>query len=179
MRTGLFVGLMLLIQVGYGAEPDYEHRSLKKELSSIWHIDLASLKEDCHLSAQLIHEGKVFTVEKDHQLLGYVYVGRIVSCRQGVCSIGDAAASSESYEYFDAFVIYNAEKVVKKVKVYNYQATHGQEICSTGWLKQFTDYTSENPLIVGKHIDSISGATISTQAITNEINYVTQLLHHN
>jgi Na+-translocating ferredoxin:NAD+ oxidoreductase RnfG subunit len=59
---------------------------------------------------------------------------------------------------------------VVQVKVFNYQATHGQEITAKSWLKQFIGYQGQKELKVNKDIDSISGATISTYAITEDIN---------
>ncbi|MCK4920537.1 MAG: FMN-binding protein [Bacteroidales bacterium] len=50
--------------------------------------------------------------------------------------------------------------------MHNYQATHGQEVTSPGWLKQFVGYDGIKSLVVGREIDAISGATISADAIT-------------
>lgn len=157
-------------------EINYQHKQLNKELVKAWNVDVSVLKELTELSALSINEGKFFIVEINGKTLGYVYIGRIKSCRAGGCAIDKTMPFDGAYEYFDAFVLFNENKTVNTVKVFNYQATHGHEVCSRGWLKQFIGYNAENPLNVGKDIDSISGATISVQALTDEINYISQLL---
>jgi len=106
----------------------------------------------------------------------YAYVGRVNSCRQGGCSNPSINQSFENSEYFDYLIVFDEKPSVKLVKVYNYQATHGQEISVKGWLKQFTGFDGNTQLSVGKSIDAISGATISVYAITNDIQEKTRLL---
>jgi Na+-translocating ferredoxin:NAD+ oxidoreductase RnfG subunit len=65
---------------------------------------------------------------------------------------------------------------VQQVRIYNYQATHGQEITSKNWLRQFKNYTGEKELMAGKNIDAISGATISVDAIISDIEFITGAL---
>ncbi|MBI9066983.1 MAG: FMN-binding protein [Salinivirgaceae bacterium] len=155
----------------------YNPKLLQKELAKKLNADVSLLKELPQLSSQSMNTGKFFKVVKNDTLLGYVYVGRVVSCRAGGCSKDKKPLSvAEHYEYFDAFMIFNSQKVIESVRVFNYQATHGQEVCSKGWLKQFKNFSAEKNLVVGKDIDSISGATISANALTNEVNYITQLL---
>jgi Na+-translocating ferredoxin:NAD+ oxidoreductase RnfG subunit len=84
--------------------------------------------------------------------------------------------TSEDYEYFDYFVLFNEVGHVELVRVFNYQATHGQEITIKGWLKQFVGYTGDADLIVGNNVDHIAGATISTNAISVDVEYRTRLL---
>jgi Na+-translocating ferredoxin:NAD+ oxidoreductase RnfG subunit len=72
--------------------------------------------------------------------------------------------------------LFDKTKSVTSVVVYNYEATHGQEITAKGWLKQFLGYNGSRNLVVGKNIDSISGATISVNAITADIARNTALL---
>jgi Na+-translocating ferredoxin:NAD+ oxidoreductase RnfG subunit len=99
------------------------------------------------------------------------------SCRAGGCSNPALPASGlETSEYFDYFVVFDGNLSIQQVKVYNYQATHGQEVTNKGWLKQFQGYNGERQLNVGKNIDAISGATVSVYAITNDIQEKTQLL---
>jgi len=73
-------------------------------------------------------------------------------------------------------VAFDSNLLVQYVKVYNYQATHGQEITNKGWLKQFQGYDGSRSLTVGKSIDAISGATVSVQGITTDIQEKTRIL---
>ena len=127
----------------------------------------------------LLDKGKIFNVYSNGQSMGYTYVGRIYSCRSGGCGIepGEQIVSiDEDYEYFDYFIIFDEALSVEKIRVYNYQATHGHEVGGKGWLKQFVGYKGKEKLEYGKNIDSISGATISANAITYNVQESCQLL---
>ncbi len=117
------------------------------------------------------HSGKFFLIKdsKDTSNYLYTYIGRIMSCRAGICTNPAEDNSEFESEYFDYFIIFNSEKVVESVRVYNYQATHGQEVSSPGWLRQFIGYAGKKSLTVGNEIDAISGATISADAITTDL----------
>ncbi|MFC2124269.1 FMN-binding protein [Bacteroidota bacterium] len=110
----------------------------------------------------------------DYDTLGYIYQNRVYSCHQGGCSVTSNPGNSDKEylsEFFDYFAVLDTDARVMKIDVYNYQATHGQEICSNGWLKQFVGFSGSEQLIYGKNIQAISGATISANAITYDINY--------
>jgi Na+-translocating ferredoxin:NAD+ oxidoreductase RnfG subunit len=83
-------------------------------------------------------------------------------------------------EYFDYFILYNSSKQVEFVKITAYKATRGHQMASAGWLRQYKKYDGSKPLLVGKDIDAISGATVSVKAINEDIMRVTkQLLNIN
>lgn len=112
-----------------------------------------------------------FVILAQTDTVGTAYVHRVKSCREGGCSNTSLdVVAGTAYEYFDYFTILNKQKSIVDVKVYNYAATHGSEICSKGWLRQFVGYNGTKELRYGKDIDGISGATISGQAITDDIN---------
>ncbi len=58
------------------------------------------------------------------------------------------------------------EGVVLREEVMVYRESHGAEICSQRFSKQFAGKTVRDSLRPNKDIDSISGATISSRAIT-------------
>lgn len=122
--------------------------------------------------------GQFFSISeeknKDHK--GFAYIGRVNSCRGGGCSISDEASCSSVFEYFDFFILFDKSGEVAAVRVYNYQATHGQEVTARSWLKQFNGFRGEVELRAGKNIDAISGATISVNSITSEIQDKTKQL---
>lgn len=105
-----------------------------------------------------------------------MYVGRVYSCRASGCSISGVASPGEASEFFDYFIVFNADKSVAEVKVHNYEATHGQEITARGWLKQFIGYQGDSELRLGKNIDAIAGATISADGIVNDVSEKTSIL---
>lgn len=120
--------------------------------------------------------GIFWNIECKNETIGFVYTGRVFSCSKNGCTVGQSAASVENAEFFDYFILFDKTKNVTSVVVYNYEATHGQEITAKGWLKQFTGYNGSRNLVVGKNIDSISGATISVNAITDDIARKTSIL---
>ncbi len=152
-------------------EINYNHKSIVKEINRLWNIE-DSRSELRELNNQGLCLGKFYVLENN--LNKFVYVGRVNSCRAGGCSIDNHKGGAS--EYFDYFVCFNEKGIVEGVKVFNYAATHGYEIAAKGWLKQFLGYSSKEVLEVGKNIDSISGATISVFAITEDIQMKTQIL---
>ncbi len=161
-------------------EIDYKHKTYVKSLEKIGITNLSDIEEiiqsDSGIKTNQIN-GKYFSINKKNVgLYQYIYVGRVNSCRAGGCSIYNDRSKEVNSEYFDYFILFDSNFKVKNVKVFNYQATHGQEITSKGWLKQFIDYNGSEQLVIGKNIDAISGATISVYAITADIEMKTNLL---
>ncbi len=164
---------------GNSGEIDFEHRSLLKTLKkSNGSSDLEELHIPDSVAPMLNEQGKYFRAGANvtDKKVAYAYVGRVHSCRSGGCSAPGIEVNT-GFEYFDYFILYNPKGRIVQVKVYNYQATHGQEITIKGWLRQFKDYKVTDSLKVGKQIDGIAGATISVHAITEDIRQKTALLH--
>ena len=160
---------------------DFEDKTLQKELQKISGEDHATWKEIAVSEAILVSnpvQGKflVFSDPGKIDQKKYIYVGRVNSCRQGGCSNPTETLSIQTPEYFDYLIVFDSGFSVQQVKVYNYQATHGQEVSNKGWLKQFQGYDGGRSLTVGKSIDAISGATVSVYGITNDIQEKTRLL---
>jgi len=119
--------------------------------------------------------GKYYTITDKH-IIGYLFIGRVMTCRAGVCM--PSVENENLFEFFDYFILYDKDGKVLFVKVYNYEATHGQEITSDAWLRQFKGYNGRQMLKPGVNIDAISGATISVSAITENVIEVTQNLRN-
>ena len=171
----LVVNACLMAQVGIDYSPKVMYGELRKATD-----DLVELKEML-LAPELsktLHGGKFFKVTSLSGLstIKFVYVGRVNACRAGGCSVNPELETKEESEYFDYFMFFDAVPTVQLVKVFNYQASHGQEVSSTSWLKQFKNYNGKEELIVGKDIDAISGATISVDAITFDVQLKTNML---
>lgn len=151
---------------------DFTHKRIQKEISKTFEIKDYTLKEVFFSDSNLIpnaFDGKYFSINYNGDIIGYSYIGRVNSCRAGGCSVSIDIEDDRPSEYFDYFILFDVSHRIKAVRVYNYQATHGHEITAKSWLKQFDDYKGDNDLIVGKNIDAISGATISTHAITYDV----------
>jgi Na+-translocating ferredoxin:NAD+ oxidoreductase RnfG subunit len=116
------------------------------------------------------HITPFYKIISNNDTLGWAYISRVFSCRVGGCeNVTNLEVAGESNEYFDYFAILDKKKNILEIKVYNYAATHGAEVCSKGWLKQFKGYNGSKALRYGKDIDAISGATISGTAITGDV----------
>jgi hypothetical protein len=158
---------------------DFEDKTLKKEILKIGGVDSPDWKEipvPESLVAYSPIQGKYLVLTEPNDLKKYIYVGRVNSCRQGGCSNPAETLNIETPEYFDYLIVFDTNLAVQQVKIYNYQATHGQEVANKGWLKQFQGYNGSRTLTVGKSIDAISGATVSVLGITNDVQEKTQLL---
>ncbi len=157
---------------------DYLPKALIKELSKVMAVDRNALNE-LPVPEKILINGKYFRiVSAGANPYEFIYVGRVNSCRSGGCSAILAKEKIDGVsEYFDYFILFDQRKSVKTVKVFNYQATHGQEISSSGWLQQFSGYNGLTALQVGKNIDAISGATISVDRITSDIEEKTRILN--
>ena len=177
MKTLLWTIVMLFFLPFVQDDVNYAHKSIQKTLRDYYRMELlttASSAENKDL------KGKFFKIAEagGEKVRFYLYVGRVNSCRAGGCSssAGQPVENTE-YEYFDYFILFDDRGSVQLVRVFNYEATHGQEITSRGWLKQFAGYSDAKTLEVGKNIDAISGATVSVYAITLDIQDKTQQLH--
>lgn len=155
---------------------DFEDVSLQKELKKIVGIEKPEWKEIAVPEAVASSIQGKFLELSVPGTRKYIYAGRVNSCRQGGCSNPAQTISIETPEYFDYLIVFDTGLSVQLVKVYNYQATHGQEVTNKGWLKQFAGYNGSRSLTVGKNIDAIAGATVSVYGITNDIQEKTQIL---
>lgn len=156
---------------------DFEDKSLQKELQKIGGIEKPEWKEiDVPEAIANAVQGRFLALSDPNNTKKYIYVGRVNSCRQGGCSNPALTLSIETPEYFDYLIVFDALLSVQQVKVYNYQATHGQEVTNKGWLKQFAGFNGNRSLTVGKNIDAIAGATVSVYGITNDVQEKTQIL---
>jgi Na+-translocating ferredoxin:NAD+ oxidoreductase RnfG subunit len=176
----LFWGISSLIAGSQsGKEIDFRPGLLLKELKELHCPENLYFQEivlpDSIIKTQEVN-GKFFRVISNEKLIYTAYIGRVNSCRTGGCSFPKADHKGSEYEFFDYFILFDHNGKVVSVRVFNYQATHGQEITIKGWLKQFSGYDGTKNLRVGKEIDAISGATISVYGIVEDIRRKTMLL---
>ncbi|GET21652.1 FMN-binding protein [Prolixibacter denitrificans] len=182
MKKILLLLSWLLVSAGTYADKGIDFASKpfiraieKEDLNGL--SDLEELQFSDAVPTKNMH-GKFFQTRNENRLspVRYAYIGRVNSCRTGGCAAPGNITGEIGYEYFDYFILYDARGSILQTKVFNYQATHGQEITARGWLKQFDGYSGKNDLRVGHGIDAISGATISVYAITRDVKEKTQML---
>ena len=170
IAISIFLPVVMLSQEIIDYNPKKLFKELEKNNSHLkFQMEEIFIDDDAQLSL-----GKFFKISNNQRICNYVYIGRVNSCRSNGCSISDV--KMDSYEYFDYYILFNLNKEIESIKVYNYQATYGHEVCSKGWLKQFVGYDGSSELIVGKNFDAISNATISVYSISDDIQSKTRML---
>lgn len=179
MMRYVVVLLALLTNSGICRAQDkinFEPKQLYKVISRIYKSDnlkIVELENNSELVADPSCE-KYFKISNSI-LLGYVYLGRVKTCRAGLCSSSDKI-KNHNFEFFDYFILFDTLAKVLSVNIFNYEATHGQEITVRSWLNQFVGFDGSEKLEVGKNIDAISGATISVYQITEDVSSKTDKL---
>ena len=176
MKLSITVAILITLH-GPGILPvdiDFSHRRISREVTAC--LGTSDYKvEELHKLSNITANGNIagryFKAESREEGTGrgkcYYYAGRVYTCPHGGCS-GNEDISGTT-EYFDYVIVWDSLKSVQSISIFNYQATHGQEVCAIGWLKQFTGFRGERSLRPGKNIDAISGATKSVSAIVEDI----------
>jgi hypothetical protein len=175
----LIFGLTALLHESLSEEeidfnPKLLHKELDKLSSSDFRLNEIQLQDSVGDNIKL--NGKFFTIACKGDMKYITYIGRVQCCRAGGCSNIEENDTEFENEYFDYFILFDLQKRVITIRVFNYAATHGQEIMAKGWLNQFIGFDGTKTLRVGKEIDSISGATISVNGINDDVRRKTLLL---
>jgi hypothetical protein len=74
--------------------------------------------------------------------------------------------------YIDYAVALDTSGRVMRIDILQYRESYGGEVREPGWLAQFVGKTSSSPLKVGSDIRNISGATLSSQHLTEGVKRV-------
>ncbi|SFI13925.1 FMN-binding domain-containing protein [Collimonas sp. OK307] len=86
-------------------------------------------------------------------LLGYVVLDDVVG----------------KFELISYAVAVNPDASIKQIEILTYRESHGFEIKSPAWRKQFVGKTATSGLTIGDGIASISGATLSCTHVTDGV----------
>ena len=156
-----------------GEDIDFNPRQLHKEINTLlcgkdFQMHELQIPDSIVRNNHQVN-GKFFSIICKEGYKFLAYVGRVNSCRAGGCSNQIKNDVVDEYEYFDYFILFDSQKRVTVVRVYNYEAIHGQEITVKGWLNQFIGFDGTKSLRVGKEIDSISGATMSVDGLVADV----------
>ena len=180
----ILFSLVLLVSPLWSQKTTQELKQLNKAIRKTWDIDkpiISLLDSNTSALSTMSLNGEIFIVKKQNITLGYAYIGKVFSCRAGGCTAEPKLQSEDDFEYFDYLILLNNDISVELVRIFNYQATHGQEVCNPSWLKQFKAYDGKTKLDYGNEIDAISGATISAISIIvdveNVVDYISQMIN--
>jgi hypothetical protein len=170
----IFIGWVLN---SVNPEIEFSPKQLIREIQRFNANNQPSILEISDLNETMLDSltGKFFKTT-DTSPVEYFYIGRVLTCRAEGCSAQSERIKSGKSEYFDYFILFDATPAILSVEVFNYEATHGQEITVRGWLKQFNGYRADKELVAGRDVDAISGATTSVNSISSDIYDKTSLL---
>ncbi|SFB23568.1 FMN-binding domain-containing protein [Collimonas sp. OK607] len=96
---------------------------------------------------------RVFAAYKGDAQLGYVVLDDVVG----------------KFELISYAVAVNPDASIKQIEILTYRESHGFEIKSPAWRKQFVGKTAAAGLTIGDGIASISGATLSCTHVTDGV----------
>ena len=96
---------------------------------------------------------RVFAAYKGDDRLGYVVLDDVVG----------------KFELISYAVAVNPDASIKQIEILTYRESHGFEIKSPAWRKQFVGKTVASGLSIGDGIASISGATLSCTHVTDGV----------
>lgn len=177
MRKTSVLLFVFVAALAFGASlPENAEKALNKELKRHFpdsEITLFPLAFPASESAN----GYFYKINSNQPLtVNYAYVGRVIACRSTTCAL-PTKGNADTVDFLDYLVLYNAAFEVEKVKVFRLNSEHGVEVTSPGWLRQFTGYSPGKKLTVGKEVDAVSGATITVNNFTSDIQETTNLLY--
>ena len=72
-------------------------------------------------------------------------------------------------------VVFTTDGEIRYTQIVKYREPYGGEISSLSWTSQFIGMSNESEFKMGKTIDGISGATISTHSVTKGIHKLSLL----
>lgn len=112
--------------------------------------------------------------EKFKQELGYpptkdqwnFYLAKTKGKVEGYALIDHEIGKTEPITFMTA-ILPNGE--VKSVEILVYRESHGGEVHESRFLKQYLNKTGSDPLKVGQDIANITGATLSSRAVTKGV----------
>ena len=96
---------------------------------------------------------QVWRAQADGRLLGFFIVDYVIG----------------KHLVIDYSVALEPDGRVKGVEVLEYRESYGSEITSHSWLRQFVGKTGRDAVTVDKDIRNISGATLSSQHVTEGV----------
>jgi len=161
----ILVSLLSFQFVAYAQFSNFE-KPLQAELKRYMAGVKFTIKPMCSKHS---NNGAFYELQGSQILIKYVYTGRVETARSG-------QGNDTSADYLDYFILFDANKIVQKVRIVNFQSDHGQAVTSAGWLKQFVGYHTNKSLEIGRNIDAISGATQTVNKLTFDIKSKTYVL---
>ena len=100
-----------------------------------------------------VDSAEVYRVSRDGALLGFAQVRNVKGKDQPITYL----------------VATDTADTLRDIDILEYREPYGGEVAYEPWRKQFRGKTASAPLQVGKDIRNVSGATISSNAVTRGV----------
>jgi Na+-translocating ferredoxin:NAD+ oxidoreductase RnfG subunit len=100
-----------------------------------------------------VQAGRIWKAESGGRLVGYVVFDRVIG----------------KHLYIDYTVAIDPSGRVRSVDILEYRESYGGEVRSPSWLGQFVGKSSASALKVGQDIRNLSGATLSSEHLTQGV----------
>lgn len=172
MKT-IYITIILILFSGLNNNEIKKNKIVKKQIKRLWKIDNKNLDFKELIVSNFYSETKIYLIENSDSIIGYLADTKKNSCHVGGCENTNLKTDKTGkFEFFRFYTFLNPDFEVLKIKIYDYQATHGQEISNFFWLKQFIGLSKNKTIRYGKEIDAISGATVSAKALISEVKYI-------
>jgi Na+-transporting NADH:ubiquinone oxidoreductase subunit NqrC len=129
--------------------------------------DATAFKEaNLQLTAEQMHQ-----VEKLSGLPARSVAWRVFAAYRGDARLGYVVLDDVTgkFELISYAVAINPDASVKQVEILTYRESHGFEIKSPAWRKQFVGKTAQSGIAIGEGIANISGATLSCTHVTDGV----------
>lgn len=152
--------------------PPYHLKVIEKRVNKFYKGEGVTLDmDDIKADTSLFGVGYSMPIKTDKDSLrGKLYYRKANACNFGGCTA--VKCDTVPKDGFKEHIYYYAivcEDTIRKMGVLEYESTYGYEIVSSAWLKQFYRDKIGN-FVRNKNIDGISGATVSVNAMINDVN---------
>lgn len=167
---------MVLLCFAFGVPwtdiPPYHFKVMEKRVSKFFKdkevkLDMQSIKSDTSLFG--IGYSMPITNAED-SICGTLYYRKANACNFGGCTaVKCDTVPSDGFKEHIYYYAVVCQDTIRKMGVLEYESTYGYEIVSNAWLKQFYRDKIGN-FKRDENIDGITGATVSVNAMINDVN---------
>jgi Na+-translocating ferredoxin:NAD+ oxidoreductase RnfG subunit len=122
---------------------------------AVQYLTIAQARQQAFPSASFaeIQAGRIWRAESGGRVVGFFIFDRVIG----------------KHLYIDYTVALDAGGRIRSVEILEYRESYGGEIRSPSWLAQFVGKSNGSALQVGNDIRNISGATLSSQHVTEGV----------
>jgi len=154
----LFLLIVVFSVIAGFTIPKKLEKKVRKQINNTFNITDYTLKNviiSTKTITKVITNTNFYTINKD-KLIGYAILDK----------------ANSKITNFDYLVLLNTKLEIVNIKILIYRESHGGEISSKRWLRQFFGLGINNHAKLQDNIDGISGATISVRSMTTEIDLI-------